>query len=87
MKSVVSQDLTTTLDMAPESGLSTSIIEAIQKSRGALGDPVPDEMCESVMSQHEAILGCAKAIARASQDMVGKASINPDCLSGLAQVW
>ena len=33
------QDLTTTLDMAPESGLSTSIIEAIQKSRGALGEP------------------------------------------------
>jgi len=80
------QDLRMTLEMAPESGLSTSLIENIHKSRGTLHEPVSDAENVSVMAQHEVILGNARAIARASQDMVGKASINPDCLSGLAQV-
>ena len=75
-----------TLEMAPESGLSTSLIESIHKSRGALQEPVSENLTVPVMSQHEAILNNARAIARASQDMVGKASINPDCSSVIAQV-
>lgn len=79
-------DLRMTLEMSPESGLSTSLIENIYKSRSTLMEAVPEEKCVPVMAQHEDILNNARAIARAGQDMVGKASINPDCLSNLSQV-
>ena len=78
------KDLRLTLEMAPESGLSTSLIENIAKSRGTLNEPVEESV--SVMAQHEAILNNARAIAGAGQDMVGKASLSPESLSDLAQV-
>lgn len=76
-------DLRLTIEMSPESGLSTSLIESIAKSRGTLNEPVEEAV--PVMTQHEAILNSARAIAGAAQDMVGKASINPDSLADLAQ--
>ncbi|KAL5257851.1 hypothetical protein ACHWQZ_G012707 [Mnemiopsis leidyi] len=76
-------DLRLTIEMSPESGLSTSLLESIAKSRNALNEPVEESV--PVMAQHEAILNSARAIAGASQDMVGKASLNPDALSDLAQ--
>ena len=78
-------DLRLTIEMSPESGLSTSLLESIAKSRNALNDPVEESDSVPVMAQHEAILNSARAIASASQDMVGKASLNPDALSDLAQ--
>ena len=78
-------DLRLTIEMSPESGLSTSLLESIAKSRNALNDPVEESDSVPVMAQHEAILNSARAIAGASQDMVGKASLNPDALSDLAQ--
>lgn len=79
-------DLRSTLQMSPESGLSSSFIEKILKSREELDVPVEEQEIATIMEQHELILNSARAIARASQDMVGKASINPDCLSKLSQV-
>ena len=76
-------DLRLTIEMSPESGLSTSLIENIAKSRGTLNEPVEESV--PVMAQHEAILNSARAIAGAAQDMVGKASLSPESLSDLAQ--
>ena len=77
-------DLRLTIEMSPESGLSTSLIETIQKSRDTLNEAAPQSV--PIMAQHEPILNNAKAIARAAQDMVGKANINPECLSDLSKV-
>ena len=77
-------DLRLTIEMSPESGVSTSLIETILQSRVTLNDPAED--CKNIMTQHEAILNNAKAIARAGQDMVGKANIQPECLSDLSKV-